>query len=80
MNLNIIRNRSSIFKAFWVITAHNVVCSIRPVESIISLLVNIGSDSKPYSFEEECRARFNPCMHAFHHTDLKDPDIHVLNR
>ena len=36
--------------------------------------VKIGSDSTPYSFfQRSCL-----CLHAFHCTDWKDPNIHVL--
>ena len=32
------------------------------------------------SFKWEYRPWSSPCWHAFHHTDSKDPDIHVLDR
>ena len=45
-----------------------------------SLRVIMGSDSiPPNSFGWEYRPRSSLCTHAFHHTDSKDPDIHVLD-
>ena len=40
----------------------------------------MGSDSIPQnSFGWEYKPRSGLCTHAFYHTDLKDPDIHVLD-
>ena len=44
-----------------------------------SLGVNMGSDSIPQLFGWESKPRSSLCTHAFHHTDSKDPDIHVLD-
>ena len=43
-----------------------------------SLGVNMGSDSIPQKlFQILYKPRSSQCTHAFHHTDSKDPDIHV---
>ena len=46
-----------------------------------SLGVNMGSNSIPpkNSFGWEYKPRSSLCTHAFHRTDSKDPDIHVLD-
>ena len=46
-----------------------------------SLGVNMGSHSIPQnSFGLEYKARSSLCTHAFYRTDVKDPDVRVLNR
>ena len=45
-----------------------------------SLGVNMGSNSIPQnSFGWEYKLRSSLCKHAFHRTDSKDPDVHVLD-
>ena len=46
-----------------------------------SLGVNMGSNSIPpkNSFGWEYKPRSSLCTHAFHRTDSKDPDVHVLD-
>ena len=51
------------------------------VEGIFSLGVNMGFDPPPQLFRMRvCKPRSSLCTHAFHRTDSKDPDIHVLDR
>ena len=45
-----------------------------------SLGVSMGSDSIPPKLSWiEYKPRFSLCTHAFHHTDSKDTEIHVLD-
>ena len=39
----------------------------------------MGSNSIPPNSSDESKPRSSLCIHAFHRTDSKDPDIHVLD-
>ena len=53
---------------------------IFPVQGIFPLeFTGVLTSFPQNSFGLEYKPRSSVCSHAFHHTDSKDPDIHVLD-
>ena len=67
------------------LAVHSITGSIllwgNPGRGHFSLGVNMGSNSIPpkNSFGWEYKPRSSLCTHAFHRSDSKDPDVHVLD-
>ena len=59
------------------VTCSTLLCAL--VQGIFPLeLAWVLTPFPRNSFGWECKPRSSLCTHAFHHTDLKDPDIHAL--
>ena len=86
-----VRSRSEVFTGrnsslvVFGLAAHSVAGSILlwghfPVEGIFPLELTWARTPFPKnSFGWEYKPRSSLCTHAFHHTDSKDPDVHVLD-